>query len=187
MKFPSNAFAVVFDPAVETAMYELLEDRHGSMVPGNSPTEESPAENPYINHPTNQPIQFLGEQIQLDSLTKSDLVTIGKKHGYDYILFLPFYLAYEYSKTTWVTSFRKTAIVLRAKMVDVKRANYLLRKDFVQIGDSGTVFPSLFGISSLTRTARKAMNRCLLQSLNEIPIGEEIDIPQNELDYGDKW
>lgn len=208
MKFPQKEFDVFLDPNVESAMYETLEERNGIMIPGQSsgqgtgfifkqdessttfqvnPAQGNSQFNRHIDFPSSGPIQFLGEQIMLDSLTKKEIAAIGEEYQYDYVLVLPIYLAYEESKETFLTIWRKTAITLRMRMIDVRQGKYLYRKDIVQMGDSGTTFPLIFGSPGFMRTARKAVNRSMLKGLNEIPLGEKIEISQEELDYGDKW
>lgn len=107
--------------------------------------------------------------VNVDQLKQKDFVAAGAKFGYDYLMVLPFYNNGGYYTTSGWSNMVSQNITLRARIVDVKKGEYLYRLDVTEQGETGNAF----GSPSLVRAQKEAISKCLDNVFKDLDIGDK--------------
>ena len=145
-------------------------------------------------------VPYYGSLALLDHFKKDEFVKAGRAAGADYVLVLPFYYDYTKEKKRLFSFIRQGYVTMRGRMLNVSTGEYIYRDDVMKIGEAGS---TLIGNPSKNRAFRKAINYCVLDALENIPIGNNVQItpetrsgeieiqddlvwvPESMLDYGE--
>lgn len=103
----------------------------------------------------------------ISMVPRATLSKLGEKYGYDYVMLLVYnYGASEFGTGLWSSS-QKVAVVLDAKVVNVKASEYIYRQNVSVEGKSSAGL----GSPSWSRAVVKSMRNTTERFCNEIEIG----------------